>query len=350
MKLTGENVLLAQAEQALRTCLADVPFCVIGDAEMRPVVAGVELEMGVTIGKTRRRLLIEVKNSGQPRFARDAGAARLSRRNSSAATYPIFAAPFITPETGRQLAARGIGYVDFAGNCRLCFDTVYVRREGLSNRFTEKRDLRTLYSPRAERVLRVLLDAPGRRWKVQELASAAEVSLGLVSNVKRLLEDRDWVDAGAEGLMLARPRELIDEWRGAHRIERSRRHDYFTLDPIAAIEKRTAAVCKEASSRYALAAFSAAARYAPAVRYQRVFAYVQNADAVAKPLSVKPVESGANLTLLEPYDDGVYQGTREMDGILLTSPTQTFLDLAGIKGRGEEAADVILRDVLEPTW
>jgi hypothetical protein len=149
--------------------------------------------------------------------------------------------------------------------------------------------------------------------------------------------------------MLARPRELISEWRGTYRFERSRRRDYFTLDPAATAEQRTAAVCKGASSRYALAAFSAAARYAPAVRYQRVFAYVQSSDSVAQALSLKAVESGANVTLLEPYDDAVCQGAREVDGVVLTSPTQTLLALASIKGRGEEAADVILRDVLEPT-
>ncbi len=86
------------------------------------------------------------------------------------------------------------------------------------------------------------------------------------------------------------------------------------------------------------------------MRYQRVFAYVQNIQSVADALSLKPVESGANVTLMEPYDDGVYQDAREVDGVLLTSPTQTLLDLASIKGRGEEAADAILRDVLEPTW
>ena len=93
------------------------------------------------------------------------------------------------------------------------------------------------------------------------------------------------------------------------------------LDSIATIEQKIADACKRQSARYALAAFSAAARYAPAVRYQRVFAYVDaDIDALAKALSLKPVDSGANVTLMEPYDQGVYLDSREIEGCKITSP------------------------------
>ena len=52
---------------------------------------------------------------------------------------------------------------------------------------------------------------------------------------------------------------------------------------------------------------SAAARTAPAVRYQRVFAYVAcPAEDMASALELKEVSSGANVTLLSPYDAGVF--------------------------------------------
>ena len=124
-----------------------------------------DLEISARFGKLRKRLIVEAKSSGQPRIARQAATNLQLLRQSSPSIYGIFAAPFITPETGDQLAKQEIGYVDFAGNCRLCFDTIYIRREGRTNRFTEKRDLSTLYSPRAERVLRVLFDNPKRHGK-----------------------------------------------------------------------------------------------------------------------------------------------------------------------------------------
>jgi len=352
MKNIVSDSLCRRAEEALRACLAEVPFGVIEDVSMSEsgLDRGVDLDVQYRIGTSLRRLFVQVKSSGQPRWAR---AAELSLRvqvQSSPNAYGIFAAPFITSETAAQLADQGIGYVDFAGNCRLCFDAVYIRREGRTNPFTEKRDLRSLYSPRAERVLRVLSQDPKRSWKVQELARAAEVSIGLVSNVKRLLQDRDWLSTDNEGMRLTQPRKLLEEWRETYALKRNRRYEFFTLDPTANVERRIADASQEASSHYALAAFSAAARYAPSVRYQRAFAYVEDARTIAKSLSLKPVDSGANVTLLEPYDTGVYLSVQEIDGIALTSPLQTYLDLLGLRGRGEEAAEALLRDVLEPTW
>ena len=354
VKSKMDRSLLQRAEAAIRICLADVPFTRI--EKIRVVTDsgkdnGCDLEFSARFGKLRKRFVVEAKNSGQPRLARQAAANLRLLRQSAPSIYGIFAAPFITPETGDQLAEQDIGYVDFAGNCRLCFDSVYIRREGQANRFTEKRDLRTLYSPRAESVLRVLVGDPKRSWKVQELATAAGVSLGLASNVKRLLEAREWLMSVEGGMKLVQPRKLLDEWRGVYRLDRSRRCDFFTLDSISTIEQRLADACKRQSIRYALAAFSAAARYAPAVRYQRVFAYVDaDIDALAKSLSLKPVDSGANVTLMEPYDRGVYLDSREIEGCTITSPPQSYLDLFSLRGRGEEAADFLLNNVMEPAW
>jgi hypothetical protein len=353
VKSRVERSLLQQAEAAIRTCLADIPFSKIDEvvAERGTDDGRRDFEISARFGKLRKRLIVEAKSSGQPRIARQAATNLRLLRQSSPSIYGIFAAPFITLETGEQLAEQDIGYVDFAGNCRLCFDSVYIRREGKANRFTEKRDLRTLYSPRAESVLRVLLGDPKRSWKVQELATAASVSLGLVSNVKRLLEAREWVASSDAGMKLGQPRKLLDEWRGVYRLDRNRRCDFFTLDSIATIEQKIADACERQSARYALAAFSAAARYAPSVRYQRVFAYVDaDIDTLAKALSLKPVDSGANVTLMEPYDQGVYLNSREIKGCTITSPPQTYLDLFGLRGRGEEAADFLLNNVMEPAW
>ena len=151
VKPETERSLLLQAEAAIRTCLADIPFSKIdeivvergNDDDRR------DIEISARFGKLRKRLIVEAKSSGQPRIARQAATNLRLLRQSSPSIYGIFAAPFITPETGEQLAEQDIGYVDFAGNCRLCFDSVYIRREGQVNRFTEKRDLRTLYSPPA---------------------------------------------------------------------------------------------------------------------------------------------------------------------------------------------------------
>ena len=96
-----------------------------------------------------------------------------------------------------------MGYVDLAGNCHLAFGQVFIRKECRSNPYVQRRDPRSLYSPKAERVLRVLLSNPNRAWKTEALSAEARVSLGQVANVKRLLADREWIQVGTEGFRLS---------------------------------------------------------------------------------------------------------------------------------------------------
>ena len=233
----------------------------------------------------------------------------------------------------------------------MSFDGIFIEREGKPNKFAEKRDLGTLYSPKATRVLRMLLCEPGRSWKVTELAEAADVSLGLVSNVKKLIADREWLDAGRRGLVLSRPLELLKEWSESYSFQQNEARDYYSMKTPAKIEAALATLCAERNVQYALTSFSAAVRMAPAVRYQRAFAYVAcPAEDIAPALGLKEVSSGANVTLLSPYDAGVFAAGKEYDGVRTVCPIQAYLDLVTCKGRGEEAAAAILEEVIKPQW
>jgi len=331
-----------------------VPFCRVefpdeneGDAQNPRIV-----RLGrLTTPSGARPLAIEARSNGQPRWARAAVAELALYRTHNPAAYCVFVAPFVSEASAAIATENDVGYVDLAGNCRICFDQVYVRRDGCANAFTRKRDLRSLYSPKAERVLRTLLLEPRRAWKVADLATAAMVSLGQASNVKKLLEDREWVRRTEQGLQLVEPRRLLDEWAGRYDPGRSRTHEFYSLDGIATVEQKIATACKGRPTRYALTGFSAAARMAPAVRYQRASAYVEGeVGAVAAAAGLKPVTSGANVTLIEPYDAGIFIGARNVGGADVVSAVQAFLDLRRVPGRGEEAAESLLREVIEPTW
>jgi hypothetical protein len=117
------------------------------------------------------------------------------------------------------------------------------------------------------------------------------------------------------------------------------------------IESQIAEALSGKSTKYAFTGFSGAARLAPVViGYQRVMVYVEDPDAVASLLGLKSVSSGANVSLLVPYEQGVFYGTREFDGVLVASPIQIYLDLVGYRGRGVEAAKEIFEQALKPTW
>ena len=352
MKIDETNII-RKVEDSLRACLQRVPFLEIdslknglnlGDAPM-------DIVADVRVAEQRQRLAIEVKSNGQPRVARTA-AYRLARvLESDPGLYGVFAAPYISPRTAEICFQEKIGYLDLAGNCRLAFGQVYIEQQGNPNPFAEKRDLRSLYSPKAARVLRVLLTDPKRPWRTQALAEEADVSLGQVANVKSLLEAREWLGSSESGLLIKDPGSLLTEWYENSNYRKNVPRNYYTLKSIAEIEADLAVACDGEGIKYALTGFSGAARYAPSVRYQRAMAYVsRDVERIAKNLSLKEVTSGANVTLLTPYDEGVLYAARSIEGITIASPVQVYIDLLGMKGRGEEAANAILDEVIKRSW
>jgi hypothetical protein len=197
----------------------------------------------------------------------------------------------------------------------------------------------------------VLLLDPKKLWKLQPLAQEAGVSLGQVFNVKKLLADREWIRSSDEGFRLVEPGSLLTEWSQNYTYRRNVARDLYSLDAPQEIERKLAAACRDRGIQYALTGFSAAARLAPMVRYQRVTAYVSgDLGELIKGLGLKEVASGANVTLLSPYDDGVFFGATDVNGIRIVSPVQAYLDLLGYRGRGEEAATFLLEQVIQRRW
>ncbi|MBI4318413.1 MAG: hypothetical protein HY675_07975 [Chloroflexi bacterium] len=352
MKITQLEHDIDRFEKALRGCLAEVPYIQAIDTEQESMTARGRIDLLVKLNSPDREwiLAVEVKTSGQPRLARE-GINQLWRyREALPYDYAVLAAPYISPRTAEICSHEGVGYVDLAGNCRLSFGQVFIQKEGRPNPFAEKRDLRSLYSPKAERVLRVLLLNPAMRRKMETLAEEAEVSLGQAANVKKLLADREWIRVDKDGFWLSEPEALLAEWSENYSFRRNQVNDYYSLQSIGEIEYELAKVCSRESIDYALTGFSGGTRIAPSVRHQRAMAYVDEIERVASLLNLKRVPSGANVTLLAPYDAGVFNGAKEFDGTRVVSPVQLYLDLKGFRGRGAEAAEAVLEEVIRPQW
>lgn len=338
------------AFQALRDCLEEIPFIQLLNVPVADNAPGPDFRMDVRIQNRPLTILANYKSSGQPRLAREAALQIRDYLAKGRGDYGVFIAPYISPDSASICKEAGIGYLDFAGNCLLSFETVYVHREGKPNSSIQRRELRSLYSPKAERILRVLLSRPQQGWKTETLAEAAQVSFGQVSNVKKLLTDREWLAPSGGGIRLNNPGAVLDEWAAQYRFRRNQVVDYYALAEVAECEYQLAEACQRQRVRYALTAFSGAARLAPAVRYPRAVAYVDgDLETLTSSLGWKPVTSGANVSLLVPYDEGVFVDNREMDGTQLVSPIQIYLDLQNYRGRGQESAQAI-RKVIEQSW
>ena len=253
-----------KAIEALRDVLKDVSFVESVEESREAESAGVHWDWQVQLRVLDQEvtLLVEVKNSGEPRFARDAVNQLLRSQRALPGSYGILIAPWVSPAAASICQEAGVGYVDLAGNCRLAFGTVHIERTGKPNPFATKRDLRSLYSPKASRILRVLLNDPRRPWKLQTLADEAEVSLGQAHKVKSLLADREWLRQEAEGILLSNPSELLAEWVSSYSHRKNETHPHYIPETPGKTEENLTAVCLRLGIRHALAAFSAA----PAMR------------------------------------------------------------------------------------
>ena len=338
------------AFQALRECLEEIPFLQVIDVPAAENVPCPDFQVEVSIQNRSLTILVEYKASGQPRLAREAALQIKDWLVKGQGDYGVFIAPYISPESAAICKEAGIGYLDLAGNCLLSFETVYVYREGKPNPSIQRRELRSLYSPKAERILRTLFSRPKQSWKTGTLAEAAQVSFGQVANVKKYLTDREWLAPNGGGIRLNNPGAVLDEWATQYRFSRNQVVEYYALSEVAECEYQLAEACQRQGIRYALTAFSGAARLAPAVRYQRAVAYVEgDLNALTDSLGWKSVSTGANVSLLVPYDEGVFFESCEVDGTQLVAPVQIYLDLQNYRGRGQEAAQAI-RKVIEQTW
>lgn len=299
------------------------------------------------------QLAVEMLTDGQPRKIKTAIQEFKEHKEHLRDAYPVIIAPYLSPASAELCRENQVGYIDFSGNVRLCFDRIFILSQQFPNRFPERRRLKSLYSPKSERVLRVLLSCPGQTWRLQALADEAKVSLGQVSHVKKLLWEQDWLESDKEGIRLSQPEPLLMEWAQHSDLDRSKVRNFYSLRPLAEIEAAIAEHCEQLGIPYALTAFSGAARLAPHVRYQRAFAYIgdwEKITQIAQELDLKEVERGANVSLILPYDEGVFYGVRKVGQVAIANPIQLYLDLQGLKQRGEEAASFLFEEVISPSW
>jgi len=341
------------AAQRLATLLADVPFIRVRRWRKgaRTNANRLDLAVDLVAGGAPWRLFIGVKGTGEPRVLRSAIQdlqASLSKRPRQ---YTVLAAPYLGPRARTVCREAGVGYLDLAGNCRLVFDQIFIERRGMPNPRVERRPLRSIFAVRASRVLRVLLEDPTRAWQVQQLAREAKVSLGLAFKVKQRLLDLEYGREAEGGMELARPEDLLRDWGTAGQPRTREQLDCYAQGEPAEVEAALGEYCRAQGIRFALTLFSGATRVAPFARYARSAAYVDaDLPGVAGGLGWKPVPSGANVALLAAPDAGMWYGLQQVGGDPVVSDVQLYLDLAGAKGRGEEAAAFILEQRLRARW
>ena len=358
---TTEAELYPYALAALSECLEQIPSATVV-IEEQPGEIGVrwrpDFRVHLTHTGHRTTLVAEFKRSGEPLYAQNVIRQLQGYRHSLnlPEVAGVFVAPYISEEAAKLCREEGIGYLDLAGNCHLAFDSVYIHVEGKPNPAAHSRPLRSLYQPKAERVLRVLLTKPSHPWRIQALADEAGVSIGQSFKVKNSLREKQWLEETDRGFVLTKPRELLAAWAEQYRFGKHQAAQFYTLSALDSFEQTLSFGCQQREILCGFTSFAAASRYAPYANSRRTTAYIHREQPKVQELlsqsalQLDPVETGANVILVTPYDDGVFYDARERLDITLVSPLQTYLDLQSSDGRGREAAEFLFQKEILPNW
>src|SRR5689334_3713647 len=250
-----------------------------------------ELLVKFKLGEQEHTLVLEVSVLGQPRQIRAAVTRLAEIRRDLPGAYPVAAAVYIGPQSARILKDNNLGFVDLSGNCYLAFDQVLIEKEGKRNVRPSTRPLRSLFAPRATRVVRVLLTEPARAWRLEELAKAAEVSLGHSHNVMKRLEDLRWVERDdAQRFHLGKPADLLQAWCESYTVRSNEVTSYFVPERMS--RKLMTDVARAAAAegrRYAFTLGAGLSLIAPQPRLTTLHCYLDGDPApLAAALGLRP--------------------------------------------------------------
>jgi hypothetical protein len=256
----------------------------------------------------------------------------------------LLVAPFLSPRTRERLRQEGINYADATGNARLEVraPAVFISRAGADeNPSPGPEQRRTLSGMKAGRIMRNLIDrAPP--FRLRWLAKESQTDPGYTSRVVDLLEREELVARSHRGGVIetAAWKPLIKQLTVDYDMLESNRHGLFVeARGLAAFEKRLGA----SDLNHRLTGSIAAEKVNPVAPVKQAAIYVENINVAATKLRLHPVETGANVILLEPRDPLLLTSRLWLNGPLkLTGLSQICADLLTGPGRGPSEADALL--------
>ncbi len=293
-----------------------------------------------------RSLLIEVLGPSMPALLRHW---ERVRRVAKKRDIPLIVVPYMTP-SGRALCnEHGINWVDLAGNASVRAPGLHIRIDGQPDLYARRGRPASVFERRSSRLTRILLQHPGREWSVRDCAKASGLNEGHVSRIVVRLVDEDLLSRDARRIRVTNPQVLLDAWREAadfskHRILRGHVPARSGEDLLRLVSGRLA----ESHLEHAATGLGAAWLYDHFAMFRLATLYLREwpSPAQLEQLHFKEEPKGANVWLVLPADDGVFEGARSVEGIACVHPVQVYVDLKDQPERAAEASEHLKQNPL----
>jgi len=253
----------------------------------------------------------------------------------------LVVAPYLSKSVREVLEARGASYADHTGNTRVVIDEpgLFILTTGAdANPWPDKRKL-SLRGIKAGRVVRALaVERPPLG--VRELAELADTDPGYVSRLLKMLDSEAIVERTSRGQAdQVDWRRLLVQWSEDAPLEaRAEATTWLAPRGLKSVFERL-----EASDlRYLLTGSAAGSRVAPVAPTRLLSVYVDDPTRAAEALGLRRTDAGANVILLQPEDDAIYERGTEVRGLRQASLPMIVADLLTGPGRSPAEAEALM--------
>lgn len=341
--LVREGLLLREGLRQLQRRLP--PDWQVSDVLIEPQAQLFTNDASVKVTAPDRRsteLAFEVKSHLEPR-----GAVALVERARAHKTLSrgafVVISEYLSPSTREKLREGDLNYLDLTGNVRIVVPKpgLFIETQGANeDPEREERPVRSLRGPKAGRLVRTLVDTR-QPLGVRELAAVAKIDAGYVSRILTFLDSEALVTRVGRGrLQSVDWPALLHRWAQDAPLE-SRGQVRTWLEPrgLSALLARLG----KSKEKYAVTGSLAAAQLAPTAPARLATVWVRDASEAAARLGLRPADAGANVLLLEPEDDSVFERAVQRDGVWYAAPSQVAADLLTSPGRGPAEGEELIR-------
>lgn len=264
---------------------------------------------------------------------------------------PLVIVPFMGPVGRRRCEEAQVAWLDLSGNARIFAPGIRVLIDGQLNLFKSRGRPFSAFAPKSARITRWLLMHPRQSMPQREIAQATGMDEGFTSRIVSRLEEDGLVVREPDGAI--RPRDpdlLLDAWREDYEFSK---HQVFRGHMAARsgddLLRLFAGDLRKQRVKHAATGLAAAWLLTRFAGFRLVTMYVAERPApkLLERVGFREEERGANVWLVVPKDEGVFQGADDQDGVACVHPVQAYLDLKDQPERAKEAADHLRTELLK---
>lgn len=292
-------------------------------------------------------------------FKRQANAATAWQLVHQAQAHPqwplLLIAGSTTAEARRILEDHGVGVIDGLGNAHLELPGLLLHLEGKARvGAAPTGDRRTRLAGKAGVAAQALLLDPERAWRVDDLARAAKISVGLAHRVLARLEKEAVVAAEGAGPQrrrrLVNPTALLDLWAEEHRDRLTQHTGYLLAQTDEQLARLVGMRLAQAEVEYALTGAAGARLVAPFVTAVPVITAWVPATLDPRELwevtQARQATDGHNVIFCQAGNDGGLAFRRQYGELWVVNVFRLYVDLLDDPRRGREQADNLRREVI----